>query len=78
LGCDLASDPFLSNDRANRNIHTQGKQANYRGTLGGSVFSDLTEYNSMLRIMVSSKSQEAEAQELEDLIARPFPTKGLI
>jgi hypothetical protein len=30
----------------------------------------------MLRIMVSSQSQDAEAQELEDLIARPFPRNG--
>jgi hypothetical protein len=39
-------------------------------------FSDLTEYNSMLRIMVGSQTQDAEAQELEELIARLFPRNG--
>jgi hypothetical protein len=38
----------------------------------------VTEYNSMLRIMVSSHLQEAETQELEDLINKPFPRKGHI
>jgi hypothetical protein len=35
----------------------------------------VTEYNSLLRIMVSSQSQEAETEVLEDLINKPFPRK---
>jgi hypothetical protein len=33
---------------------------------------NVTEYNSLLRIMVSSQSQDAETKELKDLITRLF------
>jgi hypothetical protein len=36
-------------------------------------FPDLTEYNSIFRIIVSSESQDAETKELEGLITRLIP-----
>jgi hypothetical protein len=72
LGSDLASDPFPSNDRGYSYVDRESRLTTEELLQAVSIHS-VTEYNSMLRIMVSSQSQDAVTQELEDLITRPFP-----